>query len=364
MALDTSGKNFGSTVGKAVTSRLGGEWTPEKARFFEAWARAEGTTAEYNPFATTRKGYSGETQFNSVGVKNYPSLAIGIQATYDTLQNGYYNHIVDLLRDPSVSAEDLAVAVSKSPWGTGTGVLRVLGADPAAYEQATDRQAILWNAMQAKTTDQEQKTIDTETYGRLRADYEVAYRQFQLRPSEGYLAQLRQRSPFGARLAGISERAFEGAEMPTPPTPPTEPVPEETSTPTEKPTTEKTAQFTPVSNDTLSMAVGGADYRILDTPEGHQKRPLGNWESDNAYDLGVPVGTPIYALTDGTVGENFGVQPTRPKDGARLEIGGRWYGHLSRIVVKPGDRVKRGQLIGYSGTSQNGVPHLHVGFKP
>ena len=37
-----------------------------------------------------------------------------------------------------------------------------------------------------------------------------------------------------------------------------------------------------------------------------------------------------------------------------------FYGHLSTVSVKAGDRVRKGQTIGTSG-SANGVPHLHIG---
>jgi hypothetical protein len=131
------GSNYGRPVGRAVTTQLGGKWTPAKARFFEAWAQAEGTKAAYNPFATTRRGFAGESQFNSVGVKNYPDLKTGIDATVSTLQLSYYTGLVDLLRRDDVTAEQLAAAVAKSPWGTGTGVLRVLGATQIdGYERA------------------------------------------------------------------------------------------------------------------------------------------------------------------------------------------------------------------------------------
>ena len=346
MAADPAGKNFGLTVGQSVTTRMGGKWTPEKAKFFNAWARAEGTQARYNPFATTRKGYPGEESFNSVGVKNYPSLAVGIEASYDTLQNGYYDHIVELLRSDNATAEDLAKAVANSPWGTGTGVLRVLGAGDDAFD----------GAVSAKVTSGLQSAQDAATYGTLRGETEAMHRSIALQPTLSYTQFLRSRGSFGARLADIAERGLEY----TPNTP------EETATPsTPSATAGKSApQFTPAGDDDLGLSVGGAKYNLLDSPEGHGKRPLGNWQSDNAYDLGVPLGTPVYAVRDGDVQSNFGVQSSRPDDGARLEAGGVWYGHLSRIVVKPGDKIKRGQLLGYSGASQNGVAHLHIGFKP
>ncbi|MER3409777.1 MAG: hypothetical protein C4306_06705 [Thermoleophilia bacterium] len=38
------------------------------------------------------------------------------------------------------------------------------------------------------------------------------------------------------------------------------------------------------------------------------------------------------------------------------------YAHLSRIVVHPGQRVRAGDLLGYSGAA-NGVPQLHLAAK-
>lgn len=93
---------------------------------------------------------------------------------------------------------------------------------------------------------------------------------------------------------------------------------------------------------------------------------LGNWQSDNAVDLRVPEGTPVYAATSGTITRAgpLGVSGSRFA-GDRVEIDGKrssWYGHLSRLTVREGERVKAGDLIGYSG-SANGVPHLHFATK-
>ena len=94
-----------------------------------------------------------------------------------------------------------------------------------------------------------------------------------------------------------------------------------------------------------------------------------NWQSDNAIDLMTPVGTPVYAVQAGTVGSNFG--PLNSRDprmaGLRMTVSNptrqAYYAHLSNFApgIKPGVAIKRGQLLGYSG-SANGAAHLHLGF--
>jgi murein DD-endopeptidase MepM/ murein hydrolase activator NlpD len=79
-------------------------------------------------------------------------------------------------------------------------------------------------------------------------------------------------------------------------------------------------------------------------------------------DLAGPSGTPIYATADGNVrrsGWNSGGY------GNLIELDhGRGietrYGHLSRMLVRPGQQVKRGQLIAYMGsTGRSTGSHLH-----
>jgi hypothetical protein len=84
-----------------------------------AWQSAEGTDASWNPLATTYD-MPGATMFNSVGVKNYPSLGAGIQATIGTLQGSShgYEAIVSHLRassDPMVTGG----AINASDWCHG-----------------------------------------------------------------------------------------------------------------------------------------------------------------------------------------------------------------------------------------------------
>ena len=99
--------------------------TNDNVRAVSAWEQAEGTNASFNPLATTQGGFAGETQFNSVGVKNYATYQNGIDANAHALMNGRYTNILDALRAGN-NADAVAQAIKNSPWGTGGLVLRVL----------------------------------------------------------------------------------------------------------------------------------------------------------------------------------------------------------------------------------------------
>ena len=79
-------------------------------------------------------------------------------------------------------------------------------------------------------------------------------------------------------------------------------------------------------------------------------------------DLAGPVGTPIYATADGIVsdaGYNSGGYGNLVKLDHGRGIETR-YGHLSKILVRAGQRVTRGQMIGRMGsTGRSTGSHLH-----
>ena len=97
-----------------------------------------------------------------------------------------------------------------------------------------------------------------------------------------------------------------------------------------------------------------------------------------AFDLGIPVGTPLFAMTTGTVttASSAGIFPNDPnRCGTTVAIAGvdgatYTYCHLSRLAVVPGQVVAAGTPIGLSG-GQPGAPgagnttgpHLHLGIR-
>ena len=115
----------------------------------------------------------------------------------------------------------------------------------------------------------------------------------------------------------------------------------------------------------LLPVIGG---KIIGTPYQGSHKPGAttppSWQSDNAVDISVPVGTPVYAVHDGVVGPNIGPFSSMSPylAGQRLTVSwagnAAYYAHLSKILVHSGEQVKAGQLLGYSG-SANGVAHLH-----
>jgi len=81
----------------------------------------------------------------------------------------------------------------------------------------------------------------------------------------------------------------------------------------------------------------------------------------SGMDFKAAYGAPIYAVTDGVVayaGRKGGYGNfVQLNHGGGLASG---YGHMSRITARAGSKVRRGQIIGYVGsTGLSTGPHLH-----
>ncbi|MBR9860647.1 peptidoglycan DD-metalloendopeptidase family protein [bacterium] len=110
----------------------------------------------------------------------------------------------------------------------------------------------------------------------------------------------------------------------------------------------------PISNKDLRRVASGFGYRI-DPIYRTRKMHKG-------IDFSAPKGTEIYATGDGVVKK---VTRQRWGYGTHIVISHGYgyttlYGHMSKTAVRPGQKVKRGQLIGYVGsTGKSTAPHLH-----
>ncbi len=110
----------------------------------------------------------------------------------------------------------------------------------------------------------------------------------------------------------------------------------------------------PVANKDLKHMASGYGMRmhpIYKTVKMH-----------TGMDFTAPVGTEIYATGNGTVskielnGRGYGNNITIDHGYAYETL----YGHLSKMVVRQGQKVKRGDLIAYVGNSGSSTgPHLH-----
>jgi murein DD-endopeptidase MepM/ murein hydrolase activator NlpD len=110
----------------------------------------------------------------------------------------------------------------------------------------------------------------------------------------------------------------------------------------------------PIANKDLKFVASGFGWRI---------HPIYKTEKmHTGMDFTAPVGTPIHATGNGTVSvlefDSRGL-------GNHIVISHGYgyesvYGHMSKMVAKRGQKVKRGDLIGYVGTSGSSTgPHLH-----
>ena len=94
----------------------------------------------------------------------------------------------------------------------------------------------------------------------------------------------------------------------------------------------------------------GFGWRVNPWPEFHQ-----------GLDLAADYGTPVRAAADGVVQTagwdgGFGIKVAVD----HLNGYQTWYAHLSRVAVRPGERVRKGQTIAFVGaTGEATGPHLH-----
>ncbi|MEI6237975.1 MAG: M23 family metallopeptidase [bacterium] len=103
-------------------------------------------------------------------------------------------------------------------------------------------------------------------------------------------------------------------------------------------------------------------YYIRPVVGGRKTQGIHGW---NAVDIGVSVGTPIYASADGTVmisADNGGWNKGYGNYVVIMHPNGTQtvYGHASKTLVRVGQIVKQGDMIALSGnTGKSTGPHVH-----
>jgi murein DD-endopeptidase MepM/ murein hydrolase activator NlpD len=109
----------------------------------------------------------------------------------------------------------------------------------------------------------------------------------------------------------------------------------------------------PISNKDLTRVASGYGYRIHPIFKTHKFH--------SGIDFTAPQGTPIYSTGNGTVstaenGSGYGNHVVVYHGFGYSSL----YAHMSRIKARPGQKVKRGELIGYVGsTGTSTAPHVH-----
>jgi murein DD-endopeptidase MepM/ murein hydrolase activator NlpD len=110
----------------------------------------------------------------------------------------------------------------------------------------------------------------------------------------------------------------------------------------------------PVSNKNLSRIASGYGYRIHPI---YKTRKL-----HTGMDFSAKSGTPIYATGDGKI---LKVRKSRRGYGNHVIIDHGYgyktlYAHMKKYIVRKGQKIKRGEVIGYVGNTGTSVaPHLH-----
>jgi murein DD-endopeptidase MepM/ murein hydrolase activator NlpD len=107
-------------------------------------------------------------------------------------------------------------------------------------------------------------------------------------------------------------------------------------------------------------------YTAFTSPFGWRTHPVyGGRRFHYGVDLAAPTGTKIYATRAGTV-DTASYQAGGAGNYVQINHGDGYrsvYMHMTRYVVKVGQHVSQGQLIGYCGSTGGSTgPHLHFGI--
>lgn len=108
--------------------------------------------------------------------------------------------------------------------------------------------------------------------------------------------------------------------------------------------------------------INNKELTRLYTTFGRRFHPIRKvWSEHEGLDFTAPIGTPVYATGDGVITRAY--RSTTYGNVLFVNHGYGYqtrYAHLVEYIVKQGEKVKRGQVIGYVGnTGRSQGPHLH-----
>jgi len=349
--------------------------TPENIQAVNAWQRAEGGGASNNPFNTTQP-VTGASSYNSVGVRNYATPQVGIQATIDTLTNGRYGPVIAALQQGN-NPQAVAGAVGASPWGTsGQLMSQILRGSPAPggispLPPAQAGAPLPLSTLPAVGSTPAQAGLSVSPLAMLSG------LQSMNSPLGGPLAGLQ---PGNSVLGGLFRQQ--------------NPVPLAGLSPMVSWAMSNALADTgglPKAGAPASIPLGGAPsggpMPVLGTaktgdpiPGRYQtsigvEHPTEGLDGFPAHDYFAPAGSPAVAPVSGTIVKLSGHDPADgPTEGAHGPFGwsvyvqgdnGRTYymTHMGTRDVKVGQQVKAGQALGTVGNyAKYGTPsHIHMG---
>ena len=121
-----------------------------------------------------------------------------------------------------------------------------------------------------------------------------------------------------------------------------------------------------------TTTIGGNFKTDLENgPKNHGSRKLGNWQSDNAWDIFAPPNTVVNSYTNGTVtkirdtgknsGKIYGTQVSIKGSDGFPDI---FYTHVKNVKLKNGDTIKVGDYIGVVSewVGHDTMTHVHIGL--
>ena len=117
----------------------------------------------------------------------------------------------------------------------------------------------------------------------------------------------------------------------------------------------------------LPFPVEGAGQRDIGSAFGVARD--GGARKHHGVDIFAERGTPVTAVIDGYVRTGTGARGGEHVwlSGSMIGFGSAryYYAHLDSFVVESGDKVKKGDILGYVGNTGNAIttpPHLHFGI--